>query len=102
MAGFLSRLFGGSGGGKEPTRGSGEAYKGYMIYPAVQNEGGSWRTAGVISKQDGDDTLEHTFIRADVFTSKDEAEACATRKGKQIVDERGDAIFEVHDGPRHG
>ncbi len=103
MAGFLSRLFGKSGGsGGEAARGEAVQYKGYLIYPAPQNEGGSWRTAGVIAKQDDDGEREHTFIRADVFASKDEADACATRKGKQIIDERGDDIFAAHDGPRHG
>ena len=102
MAGFLSKLFGKSGGSGEAKRGEGVPYKGYVIYPAPQNEGGSWRTSGVIVKQDEDGEREHAFIRADVFQSRDEAEACATRKGQQIIDERGDAIFEVHDGPRHG
>jgi hypothetical protein len=102
MAGFFSRLFGTSGGSGDAGRDEGVPYKGYVIYPAPQNEGGSWRTSGVIAKQDEDGEREHTFIRADVFASRDEAVACATRKGKQIIDERGDAIFIVHDGPRHG
>ena len=101
MAGFFSRLFGRTGGG-EAVRGEGVAYKGYTIYPTPQNDGGSWRTAGVIVKQDNDGGKEHSFIRADVFTSKEEAEACATRKGQQIIDERGDKLFTTDEQPRHG
>jgi len=97
MAGFLSRLFGRSSDaaqGDEP-RGEGIAYKGCTIHAAPQKDSGGWRTAGVIVKPDTDPELEHKFIRADVFSSRDEAEACTIRKGKQIIDERGDRLFDT-------
>jgi len=100
MAGFFSRLFGTSGG--DADRGEATAYKGYLIYATPQRDGTSWRTAGVIAREDGDETHEHEFIRADVFASKEEAESCALRKGQQIIDERGDRLFAAGDSPRHG
>ena len=37
----------------------------------------------------------HRFIRAETHASKDDAAAFAISKGKQIIDERGDKIFEA-------
>lgn len=100
MAGFFSRIFGKSGGSAD--RGEATAYKGYLIYPTPHRDGTSWRTAGVIARADGEETQEHEFIRADVFASREEAEACALRKGQQIIDERGDRLFASADAPSHG
>lgn len=96
MAGLLSRLFGKSADIEE-RRGEGVEYKGCVIYPAPQNDGGSWRTAGEIVKKESDPELCHKFIRADVFPSREDAETCAVRKGRQIIDERGDTIFAEAD-----
>ena len=91
---ILSRLLG-SGGGE----GSGEAraeaveYKGYTIRPACRRDGGQWLTVGVIAKQVGDELKEEQFIRADKYASKEDAEACALTKGRQIIDEQGDRLF---------
>ena len=38
---------------------------------------------------------EHRFIRAETHGSKDEAVAFAISKGQQIIDERGDKIFDA-------
>jgi hypothetical protein len=92
MKKLLQKLFG-SGGPKAPKRGEGTAYKDLTIYPQVQSEGGQWRVAGIIAKGDGDAAVEHHFIRADLLSSHDEAEAFAVRKGRQIIDERGDRLF---------
>ena len=37
----------------------------------------------------------HKFIRAEKHGSKDEAISFAITKGKQIIDERGDKIFDA-------
>ena len=92
MKKFLQKLLG-AGGPKGPKRGEGIAYKDVTIYPQVQPEGGQWRVAGVIAKGEGEGALEHHFIRADLLSSQDEAEAFAVRKGRQIIDERGDRLF---------
>jgi hypothetical protein len=36
---------------------------------------------------------EHSFVRADRFTSLDEAADIAVAKGRQIIDEQGEKIF---------
>ena len=91
---LLRRLLGGgaSGAGRED---GGEAveYEGYTIRPAARREGTQWLTVGVISKAFGGQVKEHRFIRADTYPSKQDADACAVTKAKQIIDEQGDKLF---------
>jgi len=37
--------------------------------------------------------LVHEFVRADVFTSMDDAVECTVRKGKLIIDQNGPNLF---------
>jgi len=99
LGGFFRSLMGseGSGGdraGAPPARGETVDYNGYSIAPACRKQGSQWLTAGVITKPFGDDVKEHHFIRADLHANKQDAETCAVMKGKRIVDEQGDAMFE--------
>lgn len=90
---FLRRLFGGSGGTDEGAPGEAVEHNGYRIRPAPFRAEGQFQTAGIIEKDFPDGTREHRFIRAEKHASKDDAEAFAITKGKQIVDEQGDRIF---------
>jgi hypothetical protein len=103
MASFLSKLF---GGGKPeanddaaPARGEAVTYKAFSITASPIRDGEQWRLCGVILKHvagDGDEAqapMERTFIRADLYTSREEAETFAIRKGQQIIDEQGDRLF---------
>lgn len=101
LGGFFRGLMGsgGSGGsddsaGAAPVRGEAVDYNGYSIAPECRKQGSQWLTAGVISKPFDDEVKEHHFIRADLHASKDDADACALMKGKRIVDEQGDGMFE--------
>ena len=89
---FLKKLFGGAhaGGvdGGEPVE-----HKGYLIRATPYQEGGQYQTCGVITKEIGGETKEHRFVRADKTTSPEDAIAISLRKGRQIIDEQGDAIF---------
>ena len=76
-------------------------YKGYRIRPAPYAASGGFQTAGVIQKDAGEGVQEHRFIRAETHPSLDEAVAFATAKGKQIIDQQGDAVFrERNAAPR--
>ena len=91
---FLRNLFAaGSPGASHQDAGKTVEYKGYMIRPAARREGSQWLTVGVISKAFGDDVKEHEFIRADTYSSKQDADACSIVKAKQIIDEKGDDLF---------
>ena len=97
MASFFSRLFGGGSEESESgaaTRGDPVNYEGLVIQAAPERAGDQWRLAGVIIKPGDDGPLERSFLRADTFTSRDEAETYAIRKGKQIIDEQGARLFQ--------
>jgi hypothetical protein len=65
-----------------------------MIQPAPRKQGAQWLTAGTISKDGPDGRREVEFIRSDMFAARDDAETCALMKGRQIIDEQGDSVFE--------
>lgn len=97
MASFFSKLFSGFGGSgpakeevrKEEVREFGE----YRIIAAPIREGGQFRLAGRIERDVNGETKVHEFIRADMFTSLDEANDFTFRKGEQIITQGGEHIF---------
>ncbi|MEM7426006.1 MAG: HlyU family transcriptional regulator [Pseudomonadota bacterium] len=97
MVSFLKKLFGGSGSGgggnAGPMRSEPIEYKGLMLQAAPEPEGDQWRLAGYVLKGDGEEQMERKFLRADLFSSQDEAIEFAIRKGKQIIDEQGARLF---------
>jgi hypothetical protein len=93
VKGILGRLFGGGSGG-EATPGEAVDYKGFRIRAAPYAAEGQYQTAGIIEKDFSDGMKEHRFIRAERHATRDDAAAFAITKGQQIVDERGDKIFD--------
>lgn len=89
---LFKKLFGG-GGAAEIDGGEPVEYKGYTIRATPYQEGGQFQTCGVITREVDGQVKEHRFVRADRTTSAEEAVAISLRKGKQLVDEQGDAIF---------
>ena len=89
LSGLVRRLFRGNGG---DSTGAPMQYNGFTITPTFRRQGGQWLTAGIISKSDGQ--REHHFIRAETHGDRDQAAAFAVAKGKQIIDERGDSLFD--------
>jgi hypothetical protein len=92
---FWKTLFGLSGKkpGQEAATAKQAEHKGFLIEARPYRDGGQYQTAGVISKDVGGTRKEHKFIRADRFTTLDEAADFAISKGRQIVDEQGDRLF---------
>jgi hypothetical protein len=95
MASFLSRLFGRSrtGSAPEPASGSTETYADCLIRATPMKEGSQYRLAGAIEKDVGGQALVRTFIRADMFSSLEEACSATLRKAHQIIDENGPSLF---------
>ena len=89
---FLKKLFGG-GSPAPPPPGKSVEHKGFTIEARPFKEGGQFQTAGRITKDVGSVTKTHDFIRADRFTSSEEAADHALVKGRQIVDEQGERMF---------
>ena len=93
---FLKSLFG--LGGKNasdaaPVTVGQVEHKGFLIRATPFKEAGQYQTCGVISKEVGGVLKEHKFIRADRFPALETAAEIAISKGKQIVDEQGERIF---------
>ena len=93
---FFKRLF---GGGQESAPGEAEAvgepvtHDGFTILATPFAEEGQFQTCDIVSREVDGQTKEHRFIRADRFPSRDDAAAHSIRKGIQLVDEQGEAIF---------
>lgn len=99
LGGLFKKLFGGGGapgGDEQGGKPLGEAveYKGCSIQPIAMQKGSQYLTAGIITKVFADGPREHQFIRADTHSSADSAREFALVKGRQIVDERGDHLFD--------
>ncbi len=89
---FWKTLFGG-GGSSEPAAAPGEEYKGFTIRPTPMAVGSEYQLAGVIEKTISGELKTYKFVRADRMSSRDDAVSLALAKGRQIIDEQGDAVF---------
>ena len=89
---WLKKLFGGGDGG-DVKPGAAQEYKGYAIAATPIKESGQWRLAGHITKEIGGVAKEHKFVRADLFSSKEEAEQFAFVKAQLIIDQSGEGMF---------
>jgi hypothetical protein len=91
---FLRSLFGGGGGEAQGTSAVKQAeHKGFIIEARPYKESGQYQAAGVIKKDVGGVVKEHKFIRADRFTTLDDAANFSLAKGRQIVDEQGERLL---------
>jgi len=94
---FLKKLFGigGTDNAIETAKPAGEIeHKGFRILATPFKQDGQYQCCGVISKDSDGALKEHRFIRADRFSSLDDAVAIILNKGRQIVDEQGERIFQ--------
>lgn len=78
-----------AGGGKGRMERIGE----YAVYATPMKEGGQWRLAGRIESETADGIRVRKFIRADLFSSEDDAVETTFRKAKQIIDQHGASLF---------
>ena len=90
---FFKKLFGGGGEAAAAKAAKSAEHKGFTIEARPYKEGGQFQLAGVISKEVNGVRKEHKYVRADRFTSLDEAAEIALVKGRQIIDEQGEKIF---------
>ena len=103
MASFFSKLFGLSGKSDAQAAAAEEreTYNDLVLVATPMQEGSQYRLAGRIEKHGGDVVLVRTFVRADVFTSRDDTVAAAFRKGRQIVDQHGPSLFADGEATRN-
>lgn len=96
---LFKSLFGGgddAGAASQPATANpkeNQQYKDFTISPTPISEGGQFRTAGTISKEQDGAVKNTQFIRADNHSSREAAVEHAITKAKQIIDERGEDLF---------
>ncbi len=99
LGGLIRKLFGdgrnhGEGGGTGKALGDAVEHKGCRIQPTAMQKGSQFLTAGTITKDFPEGPREHRFVRADTHASADQAHDFAIIKGRQIIDEQGDRLFD--------
>jgi len=95
---FLKKLFGGGpaqeAGGEAPeVAGQEIEHNGFKIRATPYKAEGQFQCCGVVAREIDGVMKEHKFIRADRFSSVDDAADFTLRKGRQLVDEQGERIF---------
>lgn len=92
---FLKKLFGGkSSSDSGPKNLAEETYNGFTIRALEMKAGSEFQLCGDISKEIDGVMQVHHFIRADRIAGVEQAAKSGLAKGRQIVDEQGDAIFK--------
>jgi hypothetical protein len=97
---FLKSLFGGGrskdehGPAAAPTVAKEIEHNGFLVQATPFKEAGQYQTSGVVSKVIDGVRKEHRFIRADRFASLDDAVDCALAKGRLMVDQEGESLFQ--------
>jgi hypothetical protein len=93
---FWKSLFGGSASaeGAAAKASAPESYNGFTIRAAPFKSGAQYQAAGYIEKEIAGVRKEHHFIRADFFTSQEDATTFSLTKARQIIDLQGDRLFD--------
>jgi hypothetical protein len=94
MAGFFSKLFGGSSsGGSGASTEHMQKIGEYTVYATPRKEGAQYRLAGRIEHEANGQMLVRNFVRADLFSSETDTVETTFRKAKQIIDQHGPGLF---------
>lgn len=91
---FWKTLFGGGKGAGSATVTRSAEHNGFRIEAKPYAEAGQYQLAGTISKEVDGVKKEHRFVRADRFTTLDDAAEYTILKGRQIIDQQGERIFQ--------
>ncbi len=92
---FLKKLFGlGQSAPKAAEPPQTEEHKGYTIAATPMAVGHEFQVCGVITREIDGVLREHRFVRVDRLSSKDEATTLIFFKGRQIIDQNGDRMFQ--------
>ena len=88
---FFSRLFGKAAApaaAPEPV-----LHKGCRIFPEPEKAPGGYRVAARIEKDIAGNLKTHHLIRADIFSSLEDAQDTSLSKAKLAIDQLGDSLF---------
>ncbi len=91
---FFKRLFGRRSDGVTASFApESQDYKDHTIFAEPVKDNGQWRLAGRVVKTVDGEVKEHKFVRADLFSSREDAVVFAFKKGELIVDQMGKNLF---------
>ncbi len=94
---FWKKLFGGGAANDSqpgvPKVLGEDSYKGFTIRAIEMKAGSEFQLCGEIEKEVDGEVQVKQFIRADKLSSETQVSEAAINKGKQIIDEQGDAVF---------
>lgn len=91
---FWKKLFGGGEGSKAASSvDAQEEHEGFLIKATLMRVGSEFQIAGTIEKDIDGEVKTYSFIRADKFTSREDAAAATLGKGRQIIKEQGSTLF---------
>ena len=94
---FLKKLFGGGDDGGTPAAPKvlgEETYKGFTIRAMEMKSGSELQLCGEIQKEIDGEVRVKQFIRADKLSTEEQVAQVALAKGKQIIDEQGEKVFD--------
>jgi len=78
----------------EPKMLADDEYKGFEIRAMELKVGSEYQLCGEIEKTVDGEVRMKQFIRADKLSSVEEAASFSLKKARQIIDERGDSLFD--------
>jgi hypothetical protein len=91
---FLKRLFGGGSSPAAPAKPAAEGeHKGFRILAMPYQDNGQWQMCGVIEKEISGEMKSHRFVRADRFSSAEEAAEPTLAKARMMIDQMGERVF---------
>ena len=95
---FWKKLLGGHGGegsvaGAPKVLGE-EEYNGYVIRAIEVKAGSEYQLCGEIEKEIDGEVKVAQFIRADKISDRGQVAEISLAKGRQVVDEQGEKVFD--------
>ncbi|MCF6326490.1 MAG: HlyU family transcriptional regulator [Devosiaceae bacterium] len=78
----------------EPKMLAEDEYKGFEIRAMEMKSGSEYQLCGEIEKTVDGEVRMKQFIRADKLSSAEEVAKFSLKKARQIIDERGDDVFD--------
>ena len=91
---LLRSMLGSTGGNNPPEVVSETVYNGYTIVAAPSEDSGGWRVAGRIVTEIAGESRSVSFVRADVYGSREVAAEMTTLKAQRLIDEQGRRLFD--------
>jgi hypothetical protein len=93
--GIIKKLFGTSEAGSSAAiELESVEYNGFQIVPMPRKESQGFRVQGRIEKVIDGELRKVSFVRADMYHAQDDTVAVILQKGRRLIEEQGDRLFD--------